>query len=178
MARPLTGHEHLERAQAALESAATADELRRAQAVLIPLKYGLSIEETAGAIGRSPSWVAHARRRFFGIDRPHTVIGAGRGGRRRSRLTVEEEIQFTRTAVINHVKRRFGGISVRHDLRELLAERFVGGVAESTITSILGRVAAVWFPGGYGAKQIANEAYSLVRQWIEEHEMRKKKHID
>ena len=43
----------MEAARALLRHAKTADELRAAQAVLLPLELGLSLEQTAAAIGRS-----------------------------------------------------------------------------------------------------------------------------
>jgi transposase len=53
MARPASGEEHLELARNAVRIAKTADELRSAQALLLPLELGLSLEQTAIAIGRS-----------------------------------------------------------------------------------------------------------------------------
>ena len=44
MARPVTGSNHIEAARALLKSAKTADELRLALAVLLPLEHGMSIE--------------------------------------------------------------------------------------------------------------------------------------
>ena len=53
MARLAGGKEQLAQAREALRKAKTADELRAAQAVVLPLELGLSIEQTAIAIGRS-----------------------------------------------------------------------------------------------------------------------------
>jgi len=53
MARPASGEEHLESARNAVRAAKTADELRSAQALLLPLELGLSLAQTAIAIGRS-----------------------------------------------------------------------------------------------------------------------------
>ena len=54
MARPFTGNdETVEIAQMAITQASTLDELRQAQAVLLALLYGLSLEQTALAIGVS-----------------------------------------------------------------------------------------------------------------------------
>ncbi|WP_394808595.1 hypothetical protein [Nitrosomonas sp.] len=53
MARPASGEEHLELARNAVRIAKTADELRSAQALLLPLELGLNLEQTAIAIGRS-----------------------------------------------------------------------------------------------------------------------------
>jgi DNA-directed RNA polymerase specialized sigma24 family protein len=57
MARPFTGDdETIEIAQIAIKQAITVDELRQAQAVLLPLLYGLSLEQTAQVIGVSLGW--------------------------------------------------------------------------------------------------------------------------
>jgi transposase len=64
MARTASGAEHIEAAYAFLRSAKTADQLRLAQAVLLPLQLGLSIEDTALAIGRSPGVTCAMRTRF------------------------------------------------------------------------------------------------------------------
>ena len=50
MARPAGGVEHVVAARELLRSAKTAEELRRAQAVLLPLDLGLSLEQTAGPL--------------------------------------------------------------------------------------------------------------------------------
>ena len=64
MARRPGGQEHLRAAQALLWRARTADELRTAQAVLLPIVLGLSIEQTAQAIGRSAGATCTIRTRF------------------------------------------------------------------------------------------------------------------
>ena len=64
MARPASGSEHIEAARKLLKTARTADELRLAQSVLLPLELGLSIEQTARAIGRSSGATCTMRTRF------------------------------------------------------------------------------------------------------------------
>jgi hypothetical protein len=53
MARKAGGADQLAAARGLLRTAKTADELRTAQAVVLPLELGLSLEQTATAIGRS-----------------------------------------------------------------------------------------------------------------------------
>ena len=66
MARPFTGNDQtVEIAQMAITQATTLGELRQAQAVLLPLLYGLSLEQTAQAIGVSLGWACQLRRRFI-----------------------------------------------------------------------------------------------------------------
>ena len=64
MARHPGGAEHMQAARRQLATARTADELRAAQAVLLPLVLGLSLEQTALAIGRSTSAAGAMRARF------------------------------------------------------------------------------------------------------------------
>jgi len=53
MARPASGTEHIDAVKALLRTAKTAEELRRVQAVLLPLTQGFSMQQTAVVIGRS-----------------------------------------------------------------------------------------------------------------------------
>ena len=54
----------MEAARKLLKCASTADELRLAQSVLLPLELGLSLEQTALAIGRSSGATCTMRTRF------------------------------------------------------------------------------------------------------------------
>jgi hypothetical protein len=67
MARKAGGSEEVETAKKLLKSAKTADELRKAQSVLLPLMLGLSLEQTAKAIGRSKGATCTMRTRFSKI---------------------------------------------------------------------------------------------------------------
>lgn len=53
MPRTASGVEVLEQAQQALREAKTVEELRQAQAVILPLVLGASIEQTASVLGVS-----------------------------------------------------------------------------------------------------------------------------
>lgn len=64
MVRPVTGSEHIAAARELLKTARTADELRLAQAVLLPLEHGLTIGQTAAVIGRSRGVTCSMRTRF------------------------------------------------------------------------------------------------------------------
>ena len=91
MARPARGAEVLEMAQEMILRAKTIDELRQAQAVVLPLAHGLSLEETARVIGRSTGWVCQLRNRFLAGE----TVGDGQrerpGGRRRENLSRARE---------------------------------------------------------------------------------------
>jgi hypothetical protein len=49
MARTASGEEWLNEAKACLAKAKTVEELRQAQAVVLPLEFGLSLQQTAQA---------------------------------------------------------------------------------------------------------------------------------
>jgi transposase len=63
MARIAGGMDELEWARERVTKARSAEDLRQAQAVLLPLELGLSLEQTASAIGRSVSMTCKLRNR-------------------------------------------------------------------------------------------------------------------
>lgn len=93
MARPARGIDVVELAQEMILRAQTIDELRQAQAVVLPLAYGLSLEQTARVIGQSKGWTCRLRNRFLAGE----TVGDGQrqrpGGRRRENLSVEQEAE-------------------------------------------------------------------------------------
>ena len=94
MGRKAKGREILESAKAYLSKAKTAEALRQAQAVVFPLEYGMTMEQTAKAIGVSPGWACQLRNRFM---KEGSISEAGkplRGGRRRENMSIEEERAF------------------------------------------------------------------------------------
>lgn len=94
MARIARGHDVLEQAKGAIGEAKSVDELRAAQAVVLPLEYGLSLAQTAGAVGVSVRWVSALRSRYLRIARGEEAPRPRRGGRRRQNLTAEAETAF------------------------------------------------------------------------------------
>ena len=63
MARTAGGARELDWARDQVANARSADELRQAQAILLPLELGLSLQDTARAIGRSVSLTCKLRNR-------------------------------------------------------------------------------------------------------------------
>lgn len=137
MARPFTGdQETIEVAQIALTQATTIDELRQAQAVLLPLVHGLSLERTAQAIGVSIGWACQLRRRFI----TGRIVGASGaptpGGRKRQNLTLEQEREFL-TPFIEQAQT--GGVLVVGQIKAALDERLGRAVGLSSTYSLLHR---------------------------------------
>ena len=77
MARPARGHEFVDAAITQAAQAKTISELRMAQALLLPLKFGLSLADTGVAVGLSKSWTLRLRTRFgriqSGREQPKTL---------------------------------------------------------------------------------------------------------
>ncbi|RJP89078.1 MAG: hypothetical protein C4518_10485 [Desulfobacteraceae bacterium] len=56
MSRPASGKDVLESARRSLLKARTVSELRQAQAMFLPLEFGLSMDQVAASIGVSKGW--------------------------------------------------------------------------------------------------------------------------
>jgi hypothetical protein len=87
MSRPASGDvKVLMNARQAIASAQTVEQLRQAQAVVMPLEHGLSLTETARVIGVSRGWACQLRRRFMHGE----IVGAPdaptAGGRKRQNI--------------------------------------------------------------------------------------------
>src|SRR3982751_4585265 len=94
MARPATGREFVEAAKERIASAKTVDALRAAQALLLPLEFGLSLEQTAVIIGLSKSRTGKLRTRFQRIECGVEQVKSKKGLRNHARMTLDEEAQF------------------------------------------------------------------------------------
>ena len=137
MARPFTGDEEtIEIAQIAIGQATTLDELRQAQAVLLPLLYGLSLEQTAQVIGLSPGWACQLRRRFIAGRFVGAAGAPAAGGRRRQNMTIEQEREFLAPFI---EQARNGGILVVGQIKAALDKRLGRTVALSSTYNLLQR---------------------------------------
>ncbi len=85
MARRAGGKEILDKARELLSKAKTAEELRQAQAVYFPLEFGVTMEQTAKAIGVSKGRACCLRVRFTRSGGRCTVKKLPQGGRRREK---------------------------------------------------------------------------------------------
>jgi hypothetical protein len=66
MSRPASADDAvLMNAREAIASARTVEQLRQAQAVVLPLEYAMSLADTAQVIGVSPGWACQLRKRFM-----------------------------------------------------------------------------------------------------------------
>jgi transposase len=137
MARNASGSEHVEAAYALLRSAKTADELRQAQAVLLPLELGLSLEQTALAIGRSVGATCTLRTRFCKI-----ATGAADKPRSKRTLRNRAHADLAREAqILDEVldQAAVGGVVVIPRLKPAIEAKLGKPVALSSVYRMLAR---------------------------------------
>ena len=134
MARKARGADVLERAQY-LSKAKTVEALRQVQAVVFPLEYGMTLEQTAEAIGVSPGWVSQLRNRFIkeGSVSERSVL---RGGRRRANMTFEEEKEFL---LPFFEKAKAGGILVVNEIKDSMERQLGHHIALASAYNLLHR---------------------------------------
>ena len=94
MARPATGREFVKTAKERIASAKTVDALRAAQALLLPLEFGLSLEQTATIIGLSKSRTGKLRTQFQRIETGAVQIRSKKELRNHARMSLDEEVKF------------------------------------------------------------------------------------
>lgn len=136
MARTARGADNLESAREVLASAQTVEQLRQAQSVVLPLDYGLSLEQTARAIGRSVPWTCRLRNRFLAGE----IVGDGqrqsRGGRRRQNMTTEQERELLAPFL---ERASTGGILVVGQVKAEIEARLGRSMALSSVYNLLHR---------------------------------------
>ena len=137
MARTASGVEHIQAARKLLKSARTADDLRLAQSVLLPLELGLSIEQTAIAIGRSSGATCTMRTRFGKVA--CGVVAAPRSKRQlrnRANTNLERERQIL-DEVLAHAAR--GGVIVIPRIKPAIEAKLGKTLALSSVYRMLAR---------------------------------------
>jgi len=119
-----------------LSKAKTIEGLRKLQAVILPLEFGLTLEQTAQATGVSVGWVSQLRNRFIQEDGSFDDERPRRGGRYRQNMNREEEERFL-TPFLE--KASSGGILVVSEIKEALDRRLGRKVALSSAYNLLHR---------------------------------------
>jgi transposase len=137
MARLAGGSEHIEAARQLLRTARTADELRLAQSVLLPLELGLSIEQTAKAIGRSRGATCTMRTRFSKVA--CGVMPAPRSKkelRNRANADLQRERQNLNEVLAHAAK---GGVVVIPRIKAAIESKLGKTLALSSVYRMLAR---------------------------------------
>ena len=136
MARIARGLEAVEQARRAITEATTVAQLRQAQAVVLPLDHGLSLEATAKVLGLSVAWTSRLRNAFIRGE----VVGDGstppRGGRRHENFTPEHEIEVLQPFLD---RARTGGILVVPEIKPILEAALGRSMALSSVYNLLHR---------------------------------------
>jgi hypothetical protein len=137
MARPRrTDAQWVGKAQAALREARTVEQIRYAQAVLLPALSGSTLEQTAALLGVGRSSVPRLQARF----RSSVVCGGGPargwGGRRRALMSLEEERRFLAPWVEQAKQGRMLVVAL---LRAALAQQLGRPVGASVVYRMLAR---------------------------------------
>lgn len=123
-------------AQALAVEAKTVDDLRCAQAVLLPALLDATLEQTAAALGVGRATVARYQSRLRErVARPSRARPQW-GGRRRAAITLEEERRFLAPWARLSAE---GGMLVVSPLRAELAQRLGHPVASSVVYRLLAR---------------------------------------
>jgi len=136
MPRRAGGREVLEKAKDRLSKARKVEELRQAQAVVLPLEYGFSLQETAAIIGVSKGWASHLRMQFIRSGGVYEEEKPKRGGRRRENMSLEEEREFLAPFF---EKAAAGGILVVGEIKKALDERLGRKTALASAYNLLHR---------------------------------------
>jgi len=124
------------RAQAAVTEATSVDELRCAQAVLLPALLGATLAQTAVLLGVGRATVPRLQARLGRRGQAKSAAPRGWGGRRRGTLSIEEEKKFLAPWL---EKAKTGGVLVVSPLRAALAQTLGRPVAASVVYRLLAR---------------------------------------
>lgn len=124
-------------AQKAVAQATSLEELRAAQAVLLPAMMGATLTQTAALLGVGRATVARLQGAFRS-SKPAAVHAERRnwGGRRNALLTEEEEEEFLAPWL---EQARTGGVLVVSPLRAALAQKLGKPVKASVLYRLLAR---------------------------------------
>jgi transposase len=135
MARLASGRKVLARAKECLRNAETIEELRQAQAVVLPLEFNFSMIQVATIIGVSPGWACRLRKQF--IESGDLTVGKRQhGGRRRENMSREEEAAFLAPFFEKATK---GGILVVGEIKKALDEHLGRKTALASTYNLLHR---------------------------------------
>jgi transposase len=127
----------VERAKVAADSASTLQELRLAQAILLPAFLGATIAQTAEALGVGHATVSRLRATFRSTQQAQTPVPKSAwGGRRHCWMTLEEEKSFLAPWLEQALT---GTLVVVSPIRAALCQRLGQPVKASVVYRMLAR---------------------------------------
>ena len=126
----------IKRARTAVADAQSAEELRCAQAILLPALVGVTLDETAALLGVGRASVSRLQARFRQRGNRRKVLPRNWGGRRRALLTAAEEKAFLAPWV---KQAKEGRMLVVSALRAAFAQRVGRPVAATVVYRMLER---------------------------------------
>jgi transposase len=126
----------VKRARAAVARAQSLEELRCAQAILLPAVGGATLEQTAALLGVGRASVSRLQARFRRRFAVGPSVPRNWGGRRRALLSAEKESAFLEPWV-QQAKR--GGLLVVSPMRAALAQQLGRPVAATVLYRMLER---------------------------------------
>ncbi len=123
-------------AREAVKNAKTIDELRAAQAVLLPAETGATVTQTAALLGVSRSNVSLLQAKFRDSLRIGPPLQPTWGGRRNALLTATEELEFLAPWL---EAAKAGGMLVVSPVRAALAQKLGRPIKASVAYRLLAR---------------------------------------
>ena len=136
MGRPFKGEGSVAEALKIVKEAKSVEQLRQAQAVVLPLCYGLNLEQTAAVIGVSLSWASRLRNAFLAGHRVGGESEPARGGRHRENFTRAQEAELLKPFFDQAAK---GGILVVSQIKPALEKALGRPMALSSAYNVLHR---------------------------------------
>lgn len=136
MGRPASGKEVLSSAKDLLRKARTAEELRQAQAVILPLEFDFSMDQVAEIIGVSRGWACQLRTQFIRSGGTKAEEKRQRGGRHRENMSLKEEEAFLAPFLEQAAT---GGILVAGEIKKALDKRLGRKTALASTYNLLHR---------------------------------------
>ena len=137
MARPFGGQMFIEEARKQRDQAKSADQLRQALAVLLPLELGVSLEQVALVLGRSKGATCTMRTRFIAQQKdPSSAPRSKRQLRNRAIVSLEQEAKLLDEVLIGA---QDGGVVVVPPIKPLLEEKLGTSLSLTTVYNMLHR---------------------------------------
>lgn len=136
MARIGRGQEAAHSALQVIANAVTIEQLRQAQAVVLPLLFEMSLKQTAQVTGLSVGWVSKQRNRFISGKPVGDGSVPARGGRRRQNFTPEQEAALLEPLL---EQAKAGGIVVIGQIKPQIEEALGRTMALSSLYALLHR---------------------------------------